>query len=39
MGMCLETSRAASGGETAGQQPIEDLEVCERYTRDPLQRI
>jgi hypothetical protein len=26
-------------GKTAGQQRIEDLEVCVRYTRDLLQRI
>jgi sugar phosphate isomerase/epimerase len=33
----LAVPRAA--GKTAGQQRIEDLEVCVRYTRDLLQRL
>jgi hypothetical protein len=28
-----------AAGKTAGQQRIEDLELCVRYTRDLLQRI
>ena len=34
-----EACNAAAAGKTAGQQRIEDLETCVRYTRDLLRRL
>ena len=34
-----EARDAAAGGKTAGQQKIEDLDTCVRYTRELLRRL